>query len=94
MDGNQMAARFIVETSWEGLPLDVRQKAKTCLLDNLGCMIAGSQARISRICREYADTVWPQGDEASIVMQGRCNRPYVRRVGVKGFHRHPQPAGI
>ena len=50
--------------------MEVRQKAKTCLLDNLGCMIAGSQARISRICRDYVDTIWPQGNEASIVMQG------------------------
>lgn len=70
VDGNIIAARFIRETSWKGLPVEVRQKAKTCLLDNLGCMLAGSQARISRICRDYVDTVWPQGNEASIVMQG------------------------
>ena len=70
MDGNQIAAHFIRTTSWEKLPAEVCQKAKTGLLDNLGCMIAGSQARISRVCRDYMDTVWPQGDEASIVMQG------------------------
>lgn len=71
MNGNQIAARFIKETCWKRLPKEVRQKAKTCLLDNLGCMIAGSQARISRICRDYVDSIWPQGNEASIVMQGR-----------------------
>ncbi len=70
MDGNQIAARFIKEASWQGLPNEVRQKAKTCLLDNLGCMIAGSQARITRICRDYVDTIWHQGNEASLVMQG------------------------
>ena len=71
MNGNRIAARFIKETAWQGLPSDVRQKAKTCLLDNLGCMIAGSQARITGICSDYVDTIWPQGKEASMVMQGR-----------------------
>jgi 2-methylcitrate dehydratase PrpD len=46
------------------------QKAKTCLLDNLGCMIAGSQARITHICRDYVETIWPGGHDASLVMQG------------------------
>ncbi len=70
MDGNRIAARFIKETSWQGLPDAVRQKAKTCLLDNLGCMLAGSQARITRICCDYVDTIWPRGNEASLVLQG------------------------
>ncbi len=71
MNGNQIAARFIKETTWEGLPSAVRRKAKTCLLDNLGCMIAGSRSRITGICRAYVDTIWPLGNEASMVMQSR-----------------------
>ena len=71
MDGNRIAAHFIKKTSWQGLPNEVRQKAKTCVLDNLGCMIAGSQARITHICRDYVDTIWPRCNEASLVIQGR-----------------------
>ncbi len=71
MNGNEIAARFIKETLWQDLPSEVRRKAKTCLLDNLGCMIAGSQASITTICRDYVETVWPGGDEASLVMQGK-----------------------
>lgn len=71
MNGNQIAARFIKETTWEELPSAVRRKAKTCLLDNLGCMIAGSQSRITGICRDYVDTIWPLGNEASMVIQNR-----------------------
>jgi 2-methylcitrate dehydratase PrpD len=36
-------ARFVVETSWDGIPEPVRRHAKLVLLDTLGVILAGSE---------------------------------------------------
>ena len=59
MDANQLTAQFIAETRWETLPTAVQEKARMCLIDNLGATLAGTQIRYSRICAEYAQVTWP-----------------------------------
>jgi 2-methylcitrate dehydratase PrpD len=59
MDGNQLTAQFIAEARWKKLPAAVHEKARMCLIDNLGATLAGTQTRYSRICAEYAQVTWP-----------------------------------
>ena len=58
MDGNQLTARFIAKTRWEDLPEAVKEKARMCLVDNLGATLAGTLTRVSRICADYARAAW------------------------------------
>ena len=39
MNGNDIVAEFIRTLDWDALPLEVRQKAKLCLLDGLGATV-------------------------------------------------------
>jgi len=67
MDGNQLTAQFIAEARWEMLPAAVQEKARMCLIDNLGATLAGTQTRYSRICAEYAQVTWPS-EKATILL--------------------------
>jgi 2-methylcitrate dehydratase PrpD len=69
MDGDSLAARFVVETRWDTLPLEVRNKARMCLMDNLAATISGARTRVSRIAAQFASSRMP-GDEATIVLHG------------------------
>jgi len=70
MDGNQLAAKFIAEIRWEDLPEAVKEKARMCLVDNLGATLAGTLTRVSRICADYAAVTWP-GNAASILLHAK-----------------------
>ncbi|MBW2611817.1 MAG: MmgE/PrpD family protein [Deltaproteobacteria bacterium] len=70
MDGNQLTARFIAETRWEDLPAEVQEKARMCLVDNLGATLAGTPTRVSHICADYAQATWP-ADKATILLHGQ-----------------------
>ena len=74
MDANQLAAQFIAETDWDKLPPAVREKARMCLIDNLGATLAGTATRVSRICADYAQTTWP-ADSATILLHGKRAAP-------------------
>jgi|GEM_PF-5856257 len=66
MSGNDIVANFIRNILWTNLPADVRAKAKVCLLDALGAIIAGNPAVITGISKKYATRMWPDGDDATI----------------------------
>jgi 2-methylcitrate dehydratase PrpD len=70
MDGNELTARFIQNTRWEMLPQPVQQKARMCLMDNVGATLAGTLTRVSQITGAYAAQAW-RGDQATILLQGR-----------------------
>ncbi|MCG6912207.1 MAG: MmgE/PrpD family protein [Deltaproteobacteria bacterium] len=70
MDGNQLTAKFIAEIRWEALSEEVKEKARMCLVDNLGATLAGTLTRVSRICADYAAATWPL-DHATILLQGK-----------------------
>ena len=40
MDANQLTAQFIAEARWKKLPAAVHEKARMCLIDNLGATLA------------------------------------------------------
>jgi 2-methylcitrate dehydratase PrpD len=70
MDANQLTAQFITETRWEMLPAAVQEKARMCLVDNLGATLAGTLTRVSQICADYAQVTWPS-DRATILLHGK-----------------------
>jgi 2-methylcitrate dehydratase PrpD len=70
LDANDLAAQFIATVAWESLPEAVHEKARMCLVDNLGAMLAGTLTRVSQIGAEYAVITWP-GDQATIVMRAK-----------------------
>jgi len=70
MDGDSLAARFIMETTWNELPEAVKRKARMCLMDDLSATISGAQTRVSRIATEFATTRM-SGEEATVVLHGK-----------------------
>jgi 2-methylcitrate dehydratase PrpD len=74
MHGDELAARFIQETRWAGLPPAVQQKARMCLMDNVGATLAGTLTRVSQIAADYAAVAWP-GDQATILLHGQRSTP-------------------
>ena len=67
MDGNEIAARFIRSTDWDGLPEAVQHKVKMCLADIVAATIGGALTPISDIVAAYAPVAWP-GDDATILL--------------------------
>jgi 2-methylcitrate dehydratase PrpD len=65
-----LAAQFIASIEWKQLAQVVQQKARMCLVDNLGAALAGTLTRLSRIGAVYAVEAWP-GDEATLLFDGR-----------------------
>ena len=70
MDGNEMAARFIRSTSWDGLPEVVQHKVKMCLVDIVAATVGGVLTPISDIVAAYATEAW-RGNEATILLHDR-----------------------
>ncbi len=73
-DGNDLAAEFIRTLIWDDLSAEVKQRARLCLLDILGCIIAGAHLPASRIAVESALSIWP-GDDATIFAHHLRARP-------------------
>ncbi len=68
-DGNDIAADFIRTLRWEELPKAVQERARLCLLDGLGSVLAGTLAPVSGIAAGYAHKFW-QGEGATILLHG------------------------
>lgn len=62
--------RFIQKTTWEDLPPEVQERARVCMMDNLGSALAGIQARASRIAAETAQALF-LGDQSTLIYSGR-----------------------
>lgn len=74
MDGNQKTAEFITNLRWEELPLPVQQRARLCLLDAAGCLLAGVLAPVSQITARAAAAFWP-GSSSTIFLRALRSRP-------------------
>ena len=61
--------RFVATTTWGDLPAAVQERARLCLLDDLGALLAGLAAPIASISAGVARRAWG-GDEATIVVDG------------------------
>jgi 2-methylcitrate dehydratase PrpD len=69
MDGNDLAASFILDTNWDNLPTEVQRKARQALLDTLGATLVGTLAPISKVAAGYATAAF-RGSEATILLHG------------------------
>ncbi|MEE8391666.1 MAG: MmgE/PrpD family protein [Anaerolineae bacterium] len=69
MDGNDLVAEFILDTTWDALPAEVQHKARQTLLDALGATLVGTLTPVSKIAASYATTAF-RGDEATILLHG------------------------
>ncbi len=58
-------AQAITGIAWEGLPAEVRERARLCLLDDLTSVVSGTTARSARIAASVACEVLP-GDQATV----------------------------
>jgi len=67
VDGNELAAQFIRDTRWSGLPDVVQHKVKMCLVDIVAAIVAGVLTPISDIAAAYAPVAWP-GDDATLLL--------------------------
>ncbi len=61
MNGNELAARFIGDTRWDGLPDAVKHKVKMCLVDNIAAIVGGVLTPLSDVAAAYAPVAWPGG---------------------------------
>lgn len=68
--------RFIAGTTWDRLPAEVRERARLCMLDNLGAMLAGLATPAASIAARAARSLWG-GDDATVVANAS-------RTGVAG----------
>lgn len=66
-DGNELAARFIRDARWDGLPGAVQDKVKACLVDTVAAMVGGVLTPISGITAAYASVAWA-GNDATILL--------------------------
>lgn len=60
---------FIADAEWSSLPEAVQEKAYLCLIDDLGAMLAGLAAPVSRISAEFA-AAQMSGQQATVVATG------------------------
>lgn len=68
MNGFDRVVSFVCDAKWDRFPAEVREKAKVCLLDGLCAVIAGKSVPVVKIARDYSRTLWPTGDNATILM--------------------------
>ena len=71
MNGNDMAADYIVSVAWEDLPAEVKDKAKVCLLDALSAIVSGRLVKMTEITERFVAKLWPNADEATIYLSGK-----------------------
>lgn len=65
--------QFIHEISYEALPAAVRHQVKRCLLDLMGCVVAGSLTPAARIAERFAGEQWPGQSSFVPVFGTRCH---------------------
>jgi 2-methylcitrate dehydratase PrpD len=66
-NGNHAAVEFITTANYAGLPGEVNDQAKRCLLDVLGATLAGAATPVGRIVSAFAAQGY-RGEEATILL--------------------------
>ncbi len=69
MGQNKITLNFIMESDWSKLPRNIQHKAKRCLLDTLGALIAGHQTPVSNLMNSFVNEPF-KGDDAAILVKG------------------------
>jgi len=83
MDTNLRISRFIRDTDYEQFPDHVLQQAKRCLLDVVGCILAGIPAPIGKAVGGLS-SLFPQEKGASILGIRQDVNPFMAGMG-NGF---------
>jgi 2-methylcitrate dehydratase PrpD len=83
MNGHHLAARFIAGARWENLPPAVQWKARMCLVDSFGALLAGTLTHVSRISADYAAEMWP-GDQATVFRHEPARGLHTLRANMAG----------
>lgn len=53
LDGNELAAQFIIETKFEDHPGEVIHQAKRCILDLIGASLGGTLTPVVKIITQF-----------------------------------------
>ena len=59
---NYKLENFILETKWETLPENVKERIKGCFIDLTGALIAGSSSEQFRVGIKLAETLYGSGE--------------------------------
>ncbi len=70
---NYKLEKFILDTSWKDLPLEVQERLKGCFIDLMGALIVGSRSRQFEVGLNLAKNVFGYGDIAVIGSNERFN---------------------
>jgi 2-methylcitrate dehydratase PrpD len=62
--------RFILDTDWQNVPIEVQHQSKRCLLDTLGAMLAGMETPVANILTRIGEQQY-KGNEATILVSGK-----------------------
>ncbi len=65
--------KFILETKWENLPDEVKERLKGCFIDLFGALIAGSLSNQFKVGLTLAERLWGEGDIAVVGSKKRFN---------------------
>ena len=80
-------AKFIVNTSLAGMPANVIDQGKRCLMDGFGVILAGSTVRGSAIVRDYVKGVTDK-KESTVIGAGSFMAPVPHAALVNGASGH------
>jgi len=67
--------KFVVETRYEDIPVEIIELGKKSILDGLGLALAGSRAQTGTICRRYLEHLSVCGGNATVVGSGLKTSP-------------------
>lgn len=96
MDETRNLAKFAVELDFKDLPQDVIYKAKTCLLDNYGAILAAVNEKSIDIFRKTMFEVngvskgailLPTGEPVSPILAGAIHSAMSQATEIDGFHK-------
>lgn len=74
MGEQEAVVNFIRGCAWPDLSAQVQAKLKSCFLDCLGAMLAGTQAKAALIADQYSSESW-SGSGSTIVVSSRKTSP-------------------
>lgn len=68
-------AEFVLNVSYEGIPVDVVALAKKSILDGFGLALAGSASEMGAICRSYVQSMCPTQGSSTIIGSSQKANP-------------------
>ncbi len=73
LKGNYKVSKFINNFSYEDIPPNVIKQVKLCILDLLGAIYGGSQTKVAKIARDFAEKFYPGKESTIIAHKGKSS---------------------